>query len=707
MIDPIVLEVLRCKFEAIAEDGARTIIRNAISPVVAESKDCSCAIYSAEGELIVGGGKVQIAFHIGGNGIRAILDVHADTIADGDVFLVNDPYNGGGLHAQDVIVHIPVFVDGTIVAWVGASAHMMDMGGMVPGSFSTSATEVYQEAFRLPPVRLFRQGVEQHDIFAILRNNIRLPDVVEMDLRSLIAGATVVCGQVLRIVGDYGELVFGEVVSTLSDLTEAEVRRRIAELEPGYYIARSWTEWTDDFYHIPCELKVEGGHLTFNYRGASGQTKHYFNSKPDVIKSLLGVGISSYLARGLPFNEGIFRAFDVVCDPGSIVDAQLPAPIGGPHLEVGQNAMEVGVRALNLALAASPQARGRTHLSGPPSSSGSALHTLSGKGLEGEPQGWIMLEGALGGASAAHCRDGIEFSRELVGSGQLIDLVDVEILESWYPIMFEWRRLRSGTGGGGQFSAGRPTSLAYSVAGTKELSLTIMGNRERLPIPGSAGGLPGNITRFHVRRAANAEVEPLACHTDGIRLDEGDMLMLEVSNGGGWGDPLLRDVAQVEREVARGLMTSAEAAGIYGVVTGDRGATEASRADILKQRLAKATPAPNPLTWTDRLREASTGAAGPLAIGIEQRGSVAVSARSDTPLALSPAHWTEGCPRISNFVVTHPDVEITAYLDPVTGYLLLVDVVPTGDECSSASMPKRWTDAAHPQDVLQQVEAVG
>ncbi|MEJ6010442.1 hydantoinase B/oxoprolinase family protein [Novosphingobium aquae] len=694
MIDPILLEVLRCKFEAIADDGARTIIRNAISPVVAESKDCSCAIYSAEGDLIVGGGKVQIAFHIGGKGIRVIKERHGDTVAEGDVFLVNDPYNGGGLHAQDVIVHIPVFLDGRLAAWVGASAHMMDMGGMVPGSFSTSATEVYQEAFRMPPVRLYRRGEVQDDIWAILRNNVRLPDVVEMDMRSLIAGATVVCNQVLRVIEDYSEDVFREAVKALSDLTEAEVRRRVAELEPGVYSTRSWTEWTDEFYLVPCALNVENGRLIFDFRGASPQTKHYFNSKPDVIKSILGVGLAPYLARGLPFNEGLFRAFEVITDPGSILDAQPPAPIGGPHLEVGQNAMEVGIRALNLAIAASPDARAHSHLSGPPSSSGSALHTLSGLGLKGEPQSWIMLEGALGGASAAHDRDGIEFSRELVGNGQLIDLVDVEVLESWYPIKFEGRQLRSGTGGAGEFCSGRPTSFAFTVDGTNELSLTIMGNRERLPIAGSAGGLPGNITRFTVRRSADGSVEPLACHQDGIHLAQGDTLMLSVSNGGGWGDPLLRDPALVARDVARGLFSAEEAVRVYGVVVADELATEAKREEILAERLGAAESAPRPLSWTPDLLAAAEGFNGPIAAGVEQRGSVAVSSRSGSPLALSPDNWMDGCPRIHNFTTTHPDVDIVAYLDPATGHLLLVDVVPVGTGYSSSSVPNRWVEPA-------------
>ena len=154
MVDPITLEVLRCRLEAIADDGAKTVMRTAISPVVADAGDCSCALYDAEGGLVVGGGAVLAHFHTGQNGVLKILEIHGDTIADGDIFLVNDPYAGGGFHAQDVFIHVPIFFDGVLAAWVGASAHMMDMGGGVMGSFVPSATECYQEALRLPPVRV-------------------------------------------------------------------------------------------------------------------------------------------------------------------------------------------------------------------------------------------------------------------------------------------------------------------------------------------------------------------------------------------------------------------------------------------------------------------------------------------------------------------------------------------------------------------------
>ena len=156
-----------------------------------------------------------------------------DDIQPGDVFLANDPYNGGGLHAQDVFIHVPVFADGKLAAWVGTSAHMVDMGGMVPGSFSTAATEVYQEAFRVPSIRLYRAGIEQEDIWAIIRNNVRMANIVEMDMRSLIAGANVVMDQLAKIIQDYGADQFSRATHELADLTESEVRRRIGELEPA------------------------------------------------------------------------------------------------------------------------------------------------------------------------------------------------------------------------------------------------------------------------------------------------------------------------------------------------------------------------------------------------------------------------------------------------------------------------------------------
>ncbi|MFD2577787.1 hydantoinase B/oxoprolinase family protein [Novosphingobium colocasiae] len=263
MIDPIVLEVIRCKLEAIANDGAKNIKRTAVSPAVADSGDCSCAIYDASGALLVGGGAIVIHFHTGSNGVEKILELHGDTLAPGDVFMVNDPYSGGGFHAQDVYVHMPIFAEDKLIGWVGCSAHMMDMGGSVLGSFSPDATECYQEAFRFPPVRISRNGEEQGDIWAILRNNIRLPDLVEIDIRSLISGCYVTQQGIIKLAEEYGADTLAEASADLIRLTEVEMRRRVELLEEGEYSFVSWSEWTEENFKVPCTLTVRDGKLTF------------------------------------------------------------------------------------------------------------------------------------------------------------------------------------------------------------------------------------------------------------------------------------------------------------------------------------------------------------------------------------------------------------------------------------------------------------
>ena len=187
-IDPIELEILRTRLEAVGEQAAAAVEHTAISPTVTEAKDYSVTLLDAAGGLIVGTGQVLFHFGAATHAVRSTIARHGDTLAPGDVFLANDPHNGGGLHPQDVMVQRPIFLDGELVAWAVLSAHMMDVGGMVVGSFAPAATECYQEGLRVPPVRLFRAGVEQTDVFDIFRNNIRMSQLVEMDLRGLVAG---------------------------------------------------------------------------------------------------------------------------------------------------------------------------------------------------------------------------------------------------------------------------------------------------------------------------------------------------------------------------------------------------------------------------------------------------------------------------------------------------------------------------------------
>ena len=697
--DPITLEVLRHRLEAIGEEGANTIERTAISPVVTESKDYSCTILDREGGLLVGAGKIDYHFYAASSAVHATIAAHGESIGPGDVFLANDPHNGGGLHAQDVMVQRPVFVEGERVAWIVNSAHLMDMGGMVLGSWAPAATECFQEALRFPPVRLFHRGVEASDIFAIFRNNVRLSALVEMDLRGLVAGCHVAHEKIAAVVAEMSNERFTEAVEDMCDLTERELRRRIEALEDGVYRAVSWTEWDSEFFVVPCTLTVEGDHLHFDYEGAAPQAQHFFNSKPYIIASGLVGEICKLLAQDLPFNRGAFRPVTLHCPSGTIVNSEPPAPVAAAHMDVAFNASEVGMRALLMAVAATNASPAAQYLSGPTGGSALATHTWSGQGLSGLPDGWAMLDGCLAGASAGNDRDGTDLGSWMVAASGSLEMIDVEVAESWYPILVEFKRARPGAFGAGAFRAGAGCNMAYSLHGTTQLFGVMLGMRERLPLVGMAGGAPGAVTEF-VMHDPSGGVDRIGGHASDVVLQPGQLFEFRCASGGGYGDPIDRDPARVASDVKRGRVSFDDARNVYGVVvdtsfTVDLPATTALRAELLSHRLSRAQPPAIPVASDVMAREASDGPAQPLYPGVEQRGRVAVSARTGAPLAVAPAHFTDGCPVLEERRSFDSGLAVVtrSYLDPGSGHVVVVDVVPEGEPRAFDTAPRRWTTA--------------
>jgi len=356
-------------------------------------------------------------------------------------------------------------------------------------------------------------------------------------------------------------------------------------------------------------------------------------------------------------------------------------------------ASEMAMHTINLAIAASPRSQVRKNMSGQSAGSALALHIMSGTGLNGYPDGFMLMESGYVGTSAAHDRDPADTYFEGVGRFASIETTDIEVLESWYPMLVEYRRPRPGTGGAGKFRAGAGFSMAYQIDGSQDQAITVMGNRERVPIAGMTGGMPGAMTEYHIHRKTGV-VEPLACHQQGVPVAEGETVQFDLASGGGWGDPLDREPARVEADVKAGRLTEEQALATYGVVLGDAEATARARSEALAERLRRAEPAARPLSWTAELRAAAGSAeAQPLYPGVVQQGSVAVSERTGEPLAVSPDSWTDGCPVIHRFLPAGPATDVVAYLDPGSGHLLVVDVVLDGTEHSFATAPRRWTEA--------------
>ena len=695
-LDPITLEVLRSRLDAVAEDAASTIARTGVSPVITESHDFGVALLDADGNLLAGAGWVANHWMASTRAVRATIARYGDEIAPGDVYLANDPYNGGGLHANDVVVERPIFAGGTRVAWVALSGHMMDVGGMVIGSFAPAATECYQEALRFPPVRLFKAGVEVSDVWDIFRTNVRMSVLIEMDLRCLVAGSYVAEQEIADLAHWLGVEQFVQGTTMLQKLSETVLRERIAAMPDGTYRIVTWAEWDDELFRIPCTLSIEGDHMVFDFEGASPQAPHYFNSQPYIIESSLIMALQPLLAPDLPYTQGLAEPIELRCPAGSIVNATPPAPMNMGHVHVALTAAEAMMQCVRLALWASDQSLPASPMvQGWNGSASMAVTNWSGVGSDQFRAAWSMLDGTGVGASAGVDHDGPDLGTVTVGLESPPAVADIEVLESWYPMLITERRIRPGVNGPGTYRSGGGCQVKMEPYETEQLEGQMLGIREWLPLDGAAGGFPGATTVFQIHRD-DGTVARVSNKASDVILRQGETFEFQCPSGGGVGDPVGRDPQAVAGDVHAELLTSDEAAAVYGVVflpdgKADFEATVVRRAEILADRLARAKPAARPLDDRELVASEQTEEF-PLYPGIVHRGRVAYSAASGTALALAPDHWTDGCPVLEESPSgPGPQIVTRAYLDPRTGHSLYVEAVPVGEPRAFEVNPIRWT----------------
>jgi N-methylhydantoinase B len=695
--DPILLELLRSRLEATADEGALAIEQTAVSPIVAEGKDYSTNLFNARGEVLVGGGRIEYKWASAMNVVQTAIARFGDTIRDGDVFAANDPHDGGGNHPADIEICRPVFADGMLVAWIAASAHLIDVGGMTFGSWAPDATECYQEALRIPPVRLFAAGVEQRDTWAVILNNVRLPSLVEMDMRGLVAGCHVAADKLLDVIAEMGRETVVATAEAMCDNAERVLRDRIARIEPGTYSMDGWVEWGEERYHIPCRLTIDGSDLTFDFSGAPGQVPHFINSKAYIVHGQIVAELRNHLAQDLPFCHGIFRPIHVVAEPGTIIDSVVPAPISSAHIDVSFNTSGLAVQCLRMALAASDDPTLPRLFHGQ-SLGAMASHSWSYRTADGGIDGWVVAEGFFGGSAAGFDRDGGDLGVVGVGTQSIVDFVDIEILEAWYPIEILEKCPAVGPEGAGQFRGGGGCQMRYRVRGVDRITGTMFAMREGLPMCGVAGGEPGAPTVFRVHHTDGA-TDVLTAHQSNVELNAGDVFEFRAGSGGGWGDPLERDPQLVARDVAiTHRLSAGEAHAVYGVVvvgsSADLGATNKARAEIRRRRLAAAHPPLHPVTGA-LLERGALDKASPLCHGVVQVGATAVSLDSGAVLAQAPDHWTDGCPVVEETRTSPTGTKWLArsYLDPVSGRSLHVEAVPPGWPRAFETMPARWAGA--------------
>jgi N-methylhydantoinase B len=542
-------------------------------------------------------------------------------------------------------------------------------------------------------VRLIKAGQDVREIWELLRTNIRFFDLVEMDMRCLIAGTHVADTRLRELVSESGIAAFRQGVDRLIELSERELRKTLQGLVSGEYFGVGWAEWGERFVRVPCKLTVANGTLSFDFEGADAQIPFFINSQPYIIKTYFLPLLIATLAPDLPFNEGVLQLVDVKCPRGSVVHAVPPVPMNSGHIHLAGAASEVMYRCLRLAIWASPGLCDTAPAMG--AEGYSALATNSWYGVRGDGSGesWMITDGVMTGGCASRGADGTDFAmksldlpaRELSQPGTF----DVETYEAWFPMMMRERRLTPGTYGAGRWRCGGALSFSFEPYGTGQIVGQMIGTRGRLPLNGEAGGRPGAVTRFEIRGSDGASRAVPMAGAD-VVVAAGERFEVTSASAGGWGDPLQRPVAEVLIDVQRHRLSVEEAERNYGVIVTDgvvdsRG-TDRQRAAMRAKRLSRAAP-PRVRPPAARL----DGAKFPLYPGIVQIGRYAVTLASGTVLAESPNHWTDGCATLEEET---QGVCIRSYLDPVTADALLVEAVPSGSVRSFGSFPTHWTHAA-------------
>jgi N-methylhydantoinase B len=579
-MDPITLEVLREAFSSIVREMRVTLLRTAYSSILYEGEDFSCVLMDGDSHIVAMSKGQDHPLHIVpiSWSMKAVRERFGDDVHPGDLFLHNDPYTGG-THLNDVALIHPLFVDGELLMFPVVRAHWGDVGGMSPGSLSGRVTEIYQEGIRIPPIRIAERGRLNDAALDLIFGNVRGPEDREGDFRATIGTCRKAAERVEELVARYGGATLRAAIRELLDRAEARMRQRIRELPAGEYRYESYLEGGRDRFEplrVRARVVVAADTITVDLTGSSPQCNGPTNAGPAMAPTGAFTIIKSFLDPGGDINSGAFRPITVIAPEGTIVNARRPAPCGG-MVEV-KYAVESAVMGA-LAQALDGKVTGDLK--------GGGNHCYVG-GPDPRTGGtFIFYEYPAGGTGGFDGGDGSNTVRAFTES-DMTTLQPVEAIEQKYPLRVERTALRVDSSGHGQWRGGLGLSryVRLLVPGAQ---LSVLAERSLLRPYGVCGGFSGAPNRFWVKRDdEEVEPSPVPGKVSAFPLLEGDIVVMESSGGGGFGDPLERDPAMVMADVAEGMVTPQTAKDVYGVIFGpggiDASATGARRRTLLAAR---------------------------------------------------------------------------------------------------------------------------
>jgi N-methylhydantoinase B len=517
-LDPVALAVMNNRLAAIAEEMGVVLGQTAYSPNIKERRDYSCALFDGRGELVAQAAHIPV--HLGSTPLSVRAAIERLELQPGDVAALNDPF-AGGTHLPDVTVVMPIFLRGqrTAFAYVANRAHHADIGGMAPGSMAL-ATEIYQEGFRMPPVKLMVGGKPARDIFELFLANTRVREEREGDLRAQVASLQVGAERTRGLVETAGRAEVAAAMDALKDYADRLMGAALRNIQTGTYSAEDFLD-DDGFGTGPIPLrvaiKIGGGRAIVDFSGSAGQVRGSVNANYAITLSATFYVMKCLAAEAVPANEGLMRPIRLIAPEGTIVNALPPAAVAGGNVETSQRIVDVLFRAM--AEAAADRI--------PAASSGSMSNLTIGGYDTFRARHFSYYETIAGGVGAAPGHPG--------ASGLHTHMTNtlntpIEALEAYYPMRITEYRIRRGSGGHGEYDGG--DGLVREIECLVESNVSLLSERRVIAPWGLHGGGAGEVgvnSLIH-----NGTQTKLPGKTN-AQLAAGDRIRIETPGGGGWG----------------------------------------------------------------------------------------------------------------------------------------------------------------------------
>ncbi|MBS1895519.1 MAG: hydantoinase B/oxoprolinase family protein [Actinobacteria bacterium] len=594
-IDPFTLEIIKSKLDRAADEGCVALEMVAGSIPVAEAHDYIVGIYNPEGRLLAGGAGFMSVLPAAGRAIRHVIDTYSEDpgIEDGDVFFVNDPYVGAP-HAPDAVMIQPCFFEGRLAGFVSAFVHLTDSGGLQPGGWHTEATESFQEGFQSAGIKIIEGGELRRDVWDTIVNQVRFPERVILDLRSIIAAGNVARERYLQIFARYGEETTRAATVELLDRSERLLRDRLAELPDGEWSGRLYFDYHgpkgEAVYPVQLTLRKQGQKLAFDYAGTHEQVGISINCAFGLSYGCTIGSLYHLLAWDIPINDGIERCITVEAPEGTLVNPRRPAPVSCATEAMAHILQNLSAMVASKMLSASPKYVDRAT---------APWGAHAGAQMFGLDQGYNFVTEATSdlfasSAGAQSFKDGVDVGGEMAAPTTRVP--NTETSELYFPARFLYKRIVPDSGGAGKYRGGAIIEWAVVPHETPMHSFTAnMFSGRGVTFPqaqGIYGGLPGCTTDYVQFRGANvadfpADRSATSGEEDMVRfgvteIGAGDIMYLRTGGGGGFGDPLDRDPERVAVDVRDGFVSERAAADVYGVALGDGGAVDRDETEQLR-----------------------------------------------------------------------------------------------------------------------------